>query len=125
MLLIGGLLNINAGIQYLFFPQFVLAQTGFDIFANQLFRLFVSGVAVGLGIGYIYTYIFEPENLSLLIFGTCLKYWAFIVSLYCFIAYNLSSVMFVQFGIGNLIIALFFSLYMYARQRRKRKLVIA
>ena len=116
-LLTGGLSNITIGILFLFFPKFVLECIGFDIFANQLFRLFVSGVAIGLGTGYIYTYRFEPENISLLIFGTSLKYWAFIVTLYCFIVHNLSLVMFILFGIGNLILALFFSLYMYMRQR--------
>jgi hypothetical protein len=116
-LLVGAGANITVGALFLFVPEVMLHSIGFDAASNQLFRLFVSGVAIGLGIGYAWTYRFDPDNLSLLFFGTCLKYWAFAVTLYCFVVHDLSFFMFLLFGIGNLLLAFNFSLFMYFRRR--------
>jgi hypothetical protein len=115
-LLVGASANILFGAAILLFPHIVLRLVQFNPMTNELFRLFVSGVAVGLGIGYVYIYIYEPDNLSLLAFGMGLKYWAFIVTLYCFIVHGLSLIMFILFGIGNFLIAVSFSAYLYARR---------
>ena len=115
-LLAGAIGNITLGVIFLFFPDILSRYVGFDASTNQLFRLFVSGVAIGFGSYYFYTYRADPKDLSLLFFAACLKYWAFAVSLYCYVAYGLSILMFVIFGIGNLLLAANFSLYMYYKR---------
>jgi hypothetical protein len=94
-LIVGAIANISFGILILIFPELSNQLLMFDPMGNQLFRLFVSGVAIGLGIGYAYVFKYEPENLSLLIFGASLKYWASIITLYCFVYYNISIIMFI------------------------------
>ncbi|OHD64870.1 MAG: hypothetical protein A2176_06065 [Spirochaetes bacterium RBG_13_51_14] len=115
-LLVGASANILFGVAILFFPRTFALLIQFNPLTNELFRLFVSGVAIGLGIGYAYIYIYEPDNLSLLVFGMGLKYWAFIVTLYCFIVHDLSLLMFMLFGIGNFLLAVSFSAYLYIRR---------
>jgi hypothetical protein len=116
-LLVGALANISFGILILFFPELTTRILVFDPAGNQLFRLFVSGVAIGLGIGYAYVYKYKPENLSLLIFGASLKYWAAIITWYCFTYYDVSIIMFIIFGVGNLLLAISFSLYIFIQRR--------
>ena len=118
-LLVGAAANIGFGILILIFPGLSNQLLMFDPMGNQLFRLFVSGVAIGLGIGYAYVYKYEPENLSLLIFGTSLKYWASIITLFCYVYYDISIIMFIFFGIGNFLLAVSFSLYMIFQKRER------
>jgi hypothetical protein len=118
-LLVGAIANISFGILILIFPELSNQLLMFDPMGNQLFRLFVSGVAIGLGIGYAYVYKYEPENLSLLIFGASLKYWASIITLYCFVYYSISIIMFIFFGIGNFLLAGSFSLYIIFQKRSR------
>jgi hypothetical protein len=118
-LLVGAVGNISFGILILIFPGLSNQLLMFDPMGNQLFRLFVAGVAIGLGIGYAYVYKYEPENLSLLIFGASLKYWASIITLYCFVYYDLSIIMFIFFGIGNFLLAISFSLHMVFQKRAR------
>lgn len=115
-LMVGAFVNITFGVLILCFPDFAGMIFQFDVMTNELFRLFVSGVAVGLGMCYGYVFVKEPENLSILIFGAGLKYWAFFITLYCFIVHNLSLIMFILFGIGNLGLAMAFTLYMLMKR---------
>jgi hypothetical protein len=118
-LLVGAAGNISFGILIMIFPELANQLLLFDPMGNQLFRLFVAGVAMGLGIGYAYVYKYEPENMSLLIFGASLKYWASIITLYCFIYYDISIIMLIFFGIGNFLLAGSFSLHMIFQKRAR------
>ena len=119
-LLTGAFANTVMGILFLFYPPLLVQLIGFEAATNQLFRLFVSGVAIGLGLAYLWTYITDTDDHSVLFFGMCLKYWAFAVTLYCYLVYDLSFLMFLLFGIGNLMLAMGFSSFMYYRRRIKK-----
>lgn len=76
------------------------------------YRLFTVGAA--LTFSAIYFYLFQNPQyvMPFLIFGMCLKFWAFLVSLYAYIRCGLSSKDFMGFGVSNLILAALFAVYL-------------
>ena len=118
MLLLGGLLNILSGLIAIVMPDsFKLLDNSFDPMCNPLIGLFVGGVIAAFGCGYLYTFFWEPRNLSLLALGISVRLWLVIVSTYCYVAGELSAKLYSLVAIDALFFALVFALYIY--QRRK------
>lgn len=95
MLLLGGIINIFSGFVTLVWPEvfkIISHHLGdnnfegddFDPRSNLLLGIFSSGVIMTFGGGYLYTYFWDPQNLSLLVLGIVVRCRAFISSLYCF-----------------------------------------
>jgi len=80
--------------------------------------MFVGGTAVLFGAAYIAVLRDYRRNRPLLVCGTVLKYWAFAISLFGFLASNLSLQVLLLFGIGNLIFAVLFTHYLLRRLDR-------
>lgn len=118
MLLLGGLLNILSGIIAIALPDsFKLLDNRFDPMCNPLIGLFVGGVIAAFGCGYLYTFFWEPRNLSLLALGISVRLWLVIVSTYCYVAKEISTKLYSLVVIDALFFAIVFALYIY--QRRK------
>lgn len=118
MLLLGGLLNILSGFMAIAMPYcFKLLDNRFDPMCNPLIGLFVGGVISAFGCGYLYTFFWEPRNLSLLALGISVRLWLIVVSTYCYVAKELSSKLYFLVAIDALFFAIIFALYIY--QRRK------
>jgi hypothetical protein len=118
MLLLGGLLNILSGIIAIALPDsFKLLDNRFDPMCNPLIGLFVGGVIAAFGCGYLYTFFWEPRNLSLLALGISVRLWLVIVSTYCYVAKEISTKLYSLVAIDALFFAIVFALYIY--QRRK------
>ena len=77
MILLGGIVNIGSGLIILIKPDIIrtLFNINFDPFANPLIGRFAAGVIAAFGLGYVYTYLLSPENLSVLALGTCVRFW--------------------------------------------------
>jgi len=75
-------------------------------------KLFMAGVALTLGSMYLYLYLQPRYAMPFLVFGAFLKYWAFLSSLLAWRRAGLATSAFLQFGVGNLIIAIGFTLYL-------------
>jgi len=118
MLLLGGLLNILSGLIAIALPDsFKLLDNRFDPMCNPLIGLFVGGVIDDFGCGYLYTFFWEPRNLSLLALGISVRLWLVIVSTYCYVAKEISTKLYSLVAIDALFFAIVFALYIY--QRRK------
>lgn len=118
MLLLGGLLNILSGLIAIALPDsFKLLDNRFDPMCNPLIGLFVGGVIAAFGCGYLYTFFWEPRNLSLLALGISVRLWLVIVSTYCYAAKEISTKLYSLVVIDALFFAIVFALYIY--QRRK------
>ena len=118
MLLLGGLLNILSGIIAIALPDsFKLLDNRFDPMCNPLIGLFVGGVIAAFGCGYLYTFFWEPRNLSLLALGISVRLWLVIASTYCYVAKEISTKLYSLVAIDALFFAIVFALYIY--QRRK------
>lgn len=118
MLLLGGLLNILSGLIAIAMPDsFKLLDNRFDPMCNPLIGLFVGGVIAAFGCGYLYTFFWEPRNLSLLALGISVRLWLVIVSTYCYAAKEISTKLYSLVAIDALFFAIVFALYIY--QRRK------
>ena len=118
MLLLGGLLNILSGIIAIALPDsFKLLDNRIDPMCNPLIGLFVGGVIAAFGCGYLYTFFWEPRNLSLLALGISVRLWLVIVSTYCYVAKEISTKLYSLVAIDALFFAVVFALYIY--QKRK------
>ena len=116
MLLLGGIINIFSGFVTLVWPEVFrkisyhfgdnnFAGYNFDPRSNLLLGIFSSGVIMAFGGGYLYTYFWEPQNLSLLVLGIVVRCWAFISSLYCFLKKNISLQLFIFIGLEAMLFA--------------------
>ena len=111
MLLLGGLLNILSGIIAIALPDsFKLLDNRFDPMCNPLIGLFVGGVIAAFGCGYLYTFFWEPRNLSLLALGISVRLWLVIVSTYCYVAKEISTKLYSLVAIDALFFAIVFAL---------------
>jgi len=117
MLLFGGILNIFGGFISLMWPKvFKCFDEDFDPLSNPMIGLFSAGVAMAFGGGYIYTYFWEPHNLSLLMLGVSVRCWAFISSFYCFRTGKISRKLFLLVGLEAILFAVAFVIYAYQRR---------
>ena len=77
-----------------------------------LYRLFTAGA--GFTFSAMYFYLFQNPQYAMpfLIFGMCLKFWAFVVSFFAYRRYGLSSKDLLRFGVSNLVLGGLFGLYL-------------
>ena len=73
--------NIFGGVAIIFFLEFLGPRIGFTDWGNMLFRLFVGGAATAFGIGYFAASRNLERNRTVVVYGTGIKYWAFVISL--------------------------------------------
>lgn len=78
-------------------------------------KLFMSGAALTFGVMYFYLYFAPQYAMPFLLFGTFLKYWAFVASFIAWRRAGLARTVFLQFGVANLVIAVGFSAYLASR----------
>ena len=116
MLSLGGLLNILSGVIAIVRPDlFRLLDKRFDPMCNPLIGLFAAGVIAAFGCGYLYTYFWEPRNLSLLALGISVRFWLVIISTYCYAAKKISAKLYYLVFIDALFFAVAFTFYIYQR----------
>lgn len=75
--------------------------------------LFAAGTAVVFGSMYVYLFFNPSLVFPLLMFGAALKTWAFLLSLYLHSKQRMLRSAFLQFGVGNGIIAAMFWIYIF------------
>jgi len=109
--LAGAIFNISGGVCVIFFLDLLSPFLTVDPSSNMIFRLFVGGTAVLFGVGYINVYRDPEQHVSMLKYGAALKFWAFIISIFCYFQYGLSLLMLAGFGLGNLILGIMFVAY--------------
>ncbi len=123
VLLIGALVNAIGGMSillsmYAVYPfSFPKLPAKDDIRPDDyiLYRLFTAGTAFCFASMYLYLY-FRPEfAFPFLLFGMALKYWAFAASLVAWRKFRLPFLVFLNFGIMNLFVAVLFSGYLLLR----------
>jgi hypothetical protein len=108
-LLSASVYNITGGLLILFFLDIIGPFVGFTNTGSMLFRLFVGGTAITFGIGYLNLGRGAEGGSTFLYYGAGLKYWAFIISMYCFLSSDLSLQMLLAFGIPNFAFAVLFT----------------
>src|ERR1039457_4942881 len=111
-LILAAIYNISGGLTILFLLRLVAPLIYFNDSGPGLFRMFVGGTALLFGTAYIAVLRNYRENRPLLVYGTILKYWAFVISLFGFLTSSLSLQVLLLFGIGNLIFAALFTHYL-------------
>jgi hypothetical protein len=77
-----------------------------------LYRLFTSGAAFTFASMYIYLYLHPEYAMPFPVFGTALKYWAFLASIFSFILFKLPKDILINFGFSNLTVAILFTYYL-------------
>lgn len=106
ILLAAAAYNITGGLAVIFLLDLFAPAVGIASPAtNMLFRLFVGGTAVTFGLMYQAAARAKSLRATVLLFGTGLKFWAFVASLVSYLFYDLSATVFVLFGITNLVFA--------------------
>jgi hypothetical protein len=77
------------------------------------YRLFTAGA--GFTFSAMYFYLFQNPQYAMpfLLFGMCLKLWAFIVSLFSYRRYGLPLKDLFAFGVSNLVFAVLFAIYLF------------
>jgi len=101
--------NITGGLLIIFLLDSIGPFVDFTNRGSMLFRLFVGGTAITFGIGYLSLGRGREGGTSFLYYGAGLKYWAFIISMYCFLSGGLSLRMLLAFGLPNLVFAVLFT----------------
>lgn len=76
------------------------------------YRLFTAGAAFTFGAIYFHLFQYPQYAMPFLIFGMCLKFWAFVVSLIAYTWYGLPSRDLFGFGVSNLIFSALFAVYL-------------
>jgi len=76
------------------------------------YRLFTAGTAFTFSALYFYLFQNPQYAMPFLIFGMSLKFWAFVVSLFTYGRYGLSSKDLVGFGVSNLVVGVLFAVYL-------------
>ena len=118
ILILAGVYNIAGGFTIIFLLDFVAPLLDFHDQGNMLFRLFAGGTAVAFGLGYLSASRNYEENRPIVYYGTGIKYWAFLVSLYCYVAHHLSAQVLLGFGGVNFVFALLFTRFFLLRPAR-------
>ncbi len=108
-LLSAAVYNITGGILIIFLLDWIGPFVDFTNPGNLLFRLFVGGTAITFGVGYLNLGRGQEKGSGFLYYGAGLKYWAFVISVYCFFFSGLSILMVLAFGLPNLVLAVLFT----------------
>ena len=101
--------NITGGLLIIFLLDRIGPFVDFTNPGSMLFRLFVGGTAITFGIGYLNLGRGREGGNRFLYYGAGLKYWAVIISTYCFLSSDLSLQMLLAFGLPNLVFAVLFT----------------
>lgn len=109
ILLSASVYNITGGLLIIFLLDRIGPFVDFTDPGSMLFRLFVGGTAITFGIGYLNLGRGREGGSGFLYYGAGLKYWAFIISTYCFLSSDLSIQMLLAFGLPNLVFAVLFT----------------
>lgn len=107
--------NVMGGVVIIFFLDVLAPLVGFAPLGNMLFRLFVGGTAVALGLAYLHLAQSSTYRAPILFVGTAMKYWAFVAALVSYLFFGLSVSMLVLFGVANLCFALLFTFILFAK----------
>ena len=102
-LILAAIYNVCAGLSVIFLFDQIAPLIDFEGQGNPLFRLFTGGTAVGFGAAYALISRSYDENHLILSLGTGLKYWAFLIALYCFLYHDLPAEALILFGVINLV----------------------
>jgi hypothetical protein len=76
------------------------------------YRLFTAGTAFTFSAMYLYLFMNPRYAMPFLIFGMCLKLWAFVVSLLSYNRYGLPAKDLIGFGVCNLVVGALFAIYL-------------
>jgi len=76
------------------------------------YRIFNGGTAFLFSMIYLYVFFVPTIAVPLLLFGIALKLWSFISALICYRKYNFPKADFLKVGVGNLVFAVLFSIYL-------------
>jgi len=101
--------NLSGGFAIVFFLDALAPLVGLPLGMNMLFRHFVGGTAVIFGVAYSQLARSGNHGSPLLMYGTTLKYWAFVASLFSYWKFGLSVTMVLLFGVPYLIFAVLFT----------------
>ncbi len=80
----------------------------------EQYRFFTAGTAFTFSAMYFYLFLNPDYAMPFLIFGMCLKFWAFVVSLLSHTRYGLPTKDLFSFGVSNLVVGLLFAIYLLA-----------
>ncbi|GLQ31342.1 hypothetical protein [Litoribrevibacter albus] len=81
-------------------------------FDYMQYRIFTGGTAFVFALIYLYVFYVPASAVPLLVFGIALKLWSFIASLISFKKYSFPKEEFLKVGVGNLVFAILFVLYL-------------
>jgi len=79
------------------------------------FRIFTGGTAFIFSLIYLYVFFVPEVAVPLLVFGIALKFWSFVSALISYKKYNFPKDDFIKTGVGNLVFAVLFVIYLFTR----------
>lgn len=79
------------------------------------YRIFTGGTAFVFAVLYTYVYFVPEVALPLLAFGIALKLWSFVSAWICFAKFSFPKEEFLKVGVGNLLFAVLFIVYLLLR----------
>jgi hypothetical protein len=109
ILVLAAIYNFAGGLTVLFLLGWVGPLLNFNDTGPELFRLFTGGTAAIVGVAYYAVSRDFVRNRQVLVYGTAIKYWAFLISLYGFVRAELSLAVLLGFGCVNLAFAVSFT----------------
>jgi len=114
ILLVGAIFNFLGGVSILVTFAALSSSQKTIIPDYAQYRLFTAGTAITFSALYLYLFLNPQYVMPFLIFGMCLKLWAFLVSLISYTRYGLPTKDLIAFGVFNLVIGILFAIYLLA-----------
>lgn len=114
ILLAGAIFNLYGGISKLASFAALSASQKANPSDYAPGRLFVVGTAFTFSAMYVYLFLNPQYIMPFLIFGMCLKFWAFVVSLLSYILYGFPMKALISFGVTNLVLGILFAVLLLA-----------
>jgi len=112
ILVVAAIYNL-IGAFTMWFQQTTEVESGNTLSAEYMqYRIFTGGTAFLFSIIYLYVFFVPSIAVPLLVFGITLKLWSFTSALICYKKFNFPKSEFLKVGIGNLVFALLFMLYL-------------
>jgi hypothetical protein len=112
ILLVGALFNFLGGISILVTFAALPAPEKRSPADYAQYRLFTAGTAFTFAAMYYYLFQNPQFAMPFLIFGMCLKFWAFVVSVLSYSRYGLFTKDLIGFGVSNLVVGILFAVYL-------------
>lgn len=114
ILVVAAIYNL-LGAFAMWFQQTSVVETNNALSAEYMqYRIFTGGTAFLFGLIYLYVFFVPAIAVPLLIFGIALKLWSFTSSLICYKKFNFPKADFLKVGVGNLVFAILFTIYLIA-----------